>query len=329
MSPTAAGSGAVLTGVVVGSLGQGADERLDVGIVEDDDRRLAAQFEVHALEGVGRVPRDELAGVHVTGDRHHRHLGVTDQRVASGLSLAGHDVEHAVGEDVRGDLGELERRERRQLARLQDEGVAGGEGRAQLPDGHVERVVPRGDADAHAERVAAQHGGVVLQVLAGRLGLHGAGGTREEAEVVDSQVELEVDDRHRLADVDHLQTLELVQVGLDGVGQGEQLLRAFPGSRPTPRLERGGGGGDGGVGVGGAARSHLLDDLPGRRVDHVVRCPVPGVAPLSPDEVLSCHVPSVGSGRPGGHRPGCAVGAIVPRIRSSMHRSANDFVSGA
>ena len=91
--------------------------------------------------------------------------------------------------------------ERRQLGRLEDERVAGGQRGPELPGRHVERVVPRGDAGAHAEGVAPQHRGVVLEVLAGRLGLQGAGGAGEEPEVVDGQVELEVDDRHGLADV--------------------------------------------------------------------------------------------------------------------------------
>src|ERR671913_211547 len=44
-----AGCGAVLTGVVVGVLGQRGHDRLEVGVVEHDDRRLPAQLEVDAL----------------------------------------------------------------------------------------------------------------------------------------------------------------------------------------------------------------------------------------------------------------------------------------
>ena len=128
-------------------------------------------------------------------------LRVAHERVAGGLALAGDHVEHAGREDVGGQLGQPQRGQRGELARLEDEGVAGGERGPELPGRHVERVVPRRDADAHAERVAAQHRGVVLEVLAGGLGLHGAGRPGEEPEVVDGEVELELDDRHRLADV--------------------------------------------------------------------------------------------------------------------------------
>ena len=40
---------------------------LRVGVVEDDHRRLAAQFQVDALQRVGSVARDQLAGLDVAG----------------------------------------------------------------------------------------------------------------------------------------------------------------------------------------------------------------------------------------------------------------------
>ena len=164
-------------------------------------------------------------------------FGLRHQRVADGLALAGDHVEHAGREDVGRDLGELQRGERRELGRLEDERVAGGQRRAELPRRHVERVVPRGDADGHAERVAAQERGVVLDVVAAGLGLQGAGRAGEEPHVVDGEVELELDDRHRLADVGHLERLELVEVGLDRVGQGEQLLGPLARRGLAPGLE--------------------------------------------------------------------------------------------
>ena len=47
-----------------------------VGVVEDDDRRLAAELEVHALEAVGRGARDPLAGRDAAGQRDQRDVAV-------------------------------------------------------------------------------------------------------------------------------------------------------------------------------------------------------------------------------------------------------------
>ena len=41
---------------------------LRVGVVEDDHRRLAAQLEMHALQRVGCVARDQLSGRDVSGE---------------------------------------------------------------------------------------------------------------------------------------------------------------------------------------------------------------------------------------------------------------------
>ena len=70
---------------------------------------------------------------------------------------AGHDVDDA-GRDARLDhqLGQPQRRERRQLGRLHDHAVAGGEGRAHLPAAEHQREVPGHDGADHAQRLA-QH----------------------------------------------------------------------------------------------------------------------------------------------------------------------------
>ena len=64
----AGGGGAVLAGVEVAGDGDALDRRLDVGVVEDDDRRLAAELEVHPLELRRGAGRDLGAGAHRPGD---------------------------------------------------------------------------------------------------------------------------------------------------------------------------------------------------------------------------------------------------------------------
>ena len=82
---------------------------VDVGVVEHDDRRLAAELEVHALEVVGRGLRDLHARAHRAGDRDHLRGRVVDHRGA-GRAVARDDVEHARRQELGGDLGEQQRR---------------------------------------------------------------------------------------------------------------------------------------------------------------------------------------------------------------------------
>lgn len=147
---------AALAVVVVDAKVDPADGLLDVGVVEDDVGRLAAQLERHALEvggrgGLhdgaadgGRAREGDLVDVHVRRDG-----GARD------LAEARDDVDDAGGEaGLLDELGEHETGEGRLLGRLEDDGVAGGQGGADLPRQHEQGEVPRDDltADANLEQ---------------------------------------------------------------------------------------------------------------------------------------------------------------------------------
>ena len=51
-------------------------DRGRVGVVEDDDRRLAAELEVDALQGLGRHAGDRLPRVDVAGQRDEPDVGI-------------------------------------------------------------------------------------------------------------------------------------------------------------------------------------------------------------------------------------------------------------
>ena len=112
-------------------------------------------------------------------------VGCCDQR-AAGVAVAADDVEHARRQELLADLGQQRRGGRRGVARLEDDGVAGGQRRGDLPDHHHQRVVPRRHLADDADRLAADARRVVLHVLPGRPALEHPGGAGEEAEVVDA-----------------------------------------------------------------------------------------------------------------------------------------------
>ena len=123
----AAGGGAVLAGIVVAEGAQAVDHRVDIGVVEDDDRRLAAELQMRALDRLGGRLQHLLAGGDVAGDRDHVDLGMVDQRVADALAAPEHDIDDALGQDLGEHLGELQRGQRRLLGRLEHHRVAAGD----------------------------------------------------------------------------------------------------------------------------------------------------------------------------------------------------------
>ncbi|MDT4859493.1 hypothetical protein FQZ97_940030 [compost metagenome] len=91
----AAGGGAVLPGVVEAEGADAGHHVSEVGIVEDDHRRLAAQFHMGAFHAFRGATDDGLAGAHRAGQRHHAHQRMRHQRAAHAGATAEHDVHHA------------------------------------------------------------------------------------------------------------------------------------------------------------------------------------------------------------------------------------------
>ena len=193
--------------------------------------------------------------------------------------------------------------------RLDDHGVAGGEGLAELLQRHLERVVPGDDrADhagrlldhlapaAHAERLADRELALPLEVVDG-LG-------RPEQSVLQRGVELRsVGDGDRAADLGHQLGAEQLLLGHDRVLQlAQALLAERPVGGPVRLVERLASGTDGEVHVLGATVGHLTQHLFGGRVDVVEATAGPTLDELAADQ--HAHLALHGRGRVfggGGH----------------------------
>ena len=205
---------------------------------------------------------------------------------ADGLTVAGDHVQHARREDLPGQLGEAQRRQRRLLRRLDDLYVPSRERRADLPDGHHQRVVPGCDPSDDPHRLAADHRGVAAHVLAGRLALEHPRRAREEAQVVRRDGHLVARVRKRLADVLRLQLGQLFGVVLDRGCELEQRLGALARSGLEPLGQRGLRRLDGAVDVGLRPARDLGDRLARGGVQHLHRAALDRVHPFAADEVL-------------------------------------------
>jgi hypothetical protein len=238
-----------------------------IRIREDHHRGLAAQFQVDALERLGRAACHGPAAADRAGKRDHGDVGVLGEPGADHRAGARDDVDGAGRQDVRHELGELQRRQRGLLRRLDDQGVARGQDGRDLPRGHQQRVVPRGHDPHDTQRLTQDHRQVVLGVTAGGRRCGCAQRTGHEAERVDGLGDVVLCHGRRLAGVGRLQAREEAGVPGEAIRDPVQQVGPYLGRQPAPPGRRGGSGGDRGVGVLGRAVGDLGDRTPGARVD--------------------------------------------------------------
>ena len=171
-------------------------------------------------------------------------------------------------------LRHAQQRQRRILARFEDDGAAADQGRRQLPDGNHDGEVPRHDADHHPQRLAAGKRGIFfpghrrqrhIQRLAGHL-------PRPAGEVAQK--------RHRLIQLQHprqhdglagAETFQLRQrfaMLSQGIRQLQQQRTARQRRHLTPLTERLAGALHGAIRLIHFRCRHLSNCLTGGRVNH-------------------------------------------------------------
>jgi hypothetical protein len=263
------------------------DREVEVGVVHNDDRVLAAQLQVDALELVGGVLEHLDAGLARAGQRDHRYVRVAHERVADRATAAVDDVDDALGDARLGEqLDEALTQERRVGGRLEDDRVPGHERRRDLPGRDRDREVPGRDHADDADRHAHAHVELVPELRRRRLAV--------EAPPLPGHVVAHVD---RFLDVaarlgEHLAHLAGHQLGQvllglrDEVREAEEDLAA-PGGRDEPPLLEGGlGSGDGALDVLGPGLGEDADRVPVRRAGRLEGLAGSGLDPLAADVVL-------------------------------------------
>lgn len=218
------------------------------GVGEDDVGVLAAEFERDLLDRVGGGARHLRTAGQAAGEGDEVDVGVLGQAGADGVAGAGDKPrdtgrEPGLGQQTeQGDGGQ-----RGDLARLDHEGVARGEGRSDLPTGLQERVVPGRDQRAYADRLVHDDA-----VDVGRPGVHHAPAALahheigEVAEGVGDAVDVDAPLLQGLARVTAFEQPELLAVAdqevCDAAQQGGAL--GDGGVRPGALVEGAARGGD-------------------------------------------------------------------------------------
>ena len=131
---------------------------LEVGVVADDERVLAAELEADLGQALAGDARDHPPDRGRAGEADDGDARVLDERLARLAAEAVDDVEDARGQArLGGEPGEGERGLGRVLGGLEHRGVAAQQRREDLPRDVGDRRVGGDDQAGHAERLADRH----------------------------------------------------------------------------------------------------------------------------------------------------------------------------
>src|SRR5215203_3753574 len=238
------------------------------------------------------VVRRRLGHLHTgpdrTGDRDHLRCGVLDQHPPRVPVPADH-VEHAIGQELRRDLGHHDRGDRGGVGGLYDDGVASGNSRSELPDCHHHRVVPRRYLADDAYRLAADERGIPFQVLPGGLALQNSGCAGEKADLIHPSRDLLLHgEPERFSGVLRLGPDQFLGPLLYRVSEPQERELPLRRRRIAPRLEGFVRRLESPVDVGLLRDGRLGERLARGRVDQLVGAAACGVYVLPPNEVLQC-----------------------------------------
>jgi ParB family chromosome partitioning protein len=267
----AVGGCARLTAVAHLRCHRAGDRHVDVSVLEDDERRVAAELHRRADDTRRTQLEEPTADRRRAGERELAHACVAQDRFHERRRLVGaHDVHHALGHaGLVQQARDRDRGQRRLLSRLDHDRAAGGERRTELPRGHGSREVPRCDQQRDADRVMGDQHPVQAAGRDGVVPVRPHRLLREPAQELGGVGHLAARLGQRLAHLADDQAGQLVGAGDHPLVRAPQDLAALarrPGRPLAGGRGRRGDGGDPVVGPGGLER---LDRLARGRVDDV------------------------------------------------------------
>ena len=220
-----------LAGIGKGAEDAGIDRRVDIGVVEDDQRRLAAELEEHRLEVARGKRRDDPADARRAGEVDPLDPGMGDQRLDDLVGVlrgVGDQIDRALRQaGVAEGLDDQGMGARAILRGLEDDGVAAGERHGYRAHAEDDRRVPWRHRQDHADRLTDGHRRRARPVgrddVAGDLGGH----RRGFADHVGGQPDIEMRPMRRAAGLADHRRGEVLDSALEQVGRLEEQLAAL------------------------------------------------------------------------------------------------------
>src|SRR3954454_14967071 len=153
-----AGGGATLAGGAEGSPENALDSEVEVGVVENDHRVLAAHLERTVLEAAGRDFADHASDFAGTREGDGANVRMREHGRAGFGAESGDDVDHTFRQTgVEQRLNDVDGRERSVFSGLDHAGVSADKRREELPRWDRHGKVPRRDHAAYAHGLADGH----------------------------------------------------------------------------------------------------------------------------------------------------------------------------
>ncbi len=273
-----------LPGVAVLGLHRALDRLVEVGVVEDDERRVTAQLQGHLLDA-GRALGHQL-GAHFggAGEGDLAYRRVAREFVTDITGRAGDHAEHAPGNP--GTLGQRGQRQcgkRCLRSRLEHHGATGRQRRAGLAGDHRRGEVPRRDCRSHADRLLDHDDALVGLVPGDGVAVHPLGLFGEPLDEGRRVGDFTLGFGQRLALLERHQAGQVVLVLHDQLEPAAQRLRALLGGQIAPGRQRTFGRLDGTTGLGRAHLRHAAKDLVAGRVVHLDGLAAVGILPGAVD----------------------------------------------
>ena len=260
------------------------DGGIQVSVIENDERRVAAQLQRHLLDVLGALGHQLATDLGRAGEAQLAHDGVAGQLATHFAGAASDHAQHTFRNT--GALGQLDQGqggERRLRSRFDHHGATGGQRRAGLAGDHRGGEVPRGDGRSDTDRLL-NHDQALVRLMAGdHVTVDALGFFGEPLDEGGGVSNLALGFGQRLALLQGHQATEVVLIFHQQLEPATQLVRTLLGSQRTPGRQRLLGSLDGAAGFSTAHLRNMADDLASRRVVHGNGLTAVGVQPLAID----------------------------------------------
>ena len=286
----AVGAHAGLAGVAEFAGNRAGDGSIDVGIVEHDKRRVAAQLHRGFFDGGGALRLQPAADGGGAGEAEFFHRIAFGEHAADFARRAGDHVEHARrNADTFGQGGDGQRGKRRLRGGADDEGAAGGQRGRGFARDHGVGEVPRRNRGAHADGLLEHQNTFVWRGAGDGVAIHALGFFGIPFDVGRAVGNFAARLGQRLALLQREQGGEFLPRFHHQIKPTAQDLAALFGRERTPGGQRGPGGSHGAFGFRRAHVGHAADGFAGGGVGYGDGSAAVGIKPLAVDVALGAQ----------------------------------------